>query len=47
MLPPILARKKAMGYPVFDGQYDLNIVGVRKRNGAPNKFDDMLTCTYR
>ena len=47
MLPPILARKKAMAYPVFDGQYDLNIVGVRKRNGAPNKFDDMLTCTYR
>tara|TARA_A100001515_G_C4564582_1_gene207720 strand:- start:641 stop:1210 length:570 start_codon:yes stop_codon:yes gene_type:complete len=47
MLPPILARKKELGYPVFDGQYDLNIVGIRKRNGAPNRFDDMLTCTYR
>jgi len=47
MLPPILARKKALGYPVFDGQYDLNIIGIRKRNGTPNKFDDMVSCVYR
>ena len=47
MLPPILARKEALGYPVFHGQYDLNIVGIRKRNGTANAFDDLICIAYR
>ena len=47
MLPPILARKEALGYPVFCGQYDLNIIGIRKRSGKPDAFDDLICCAYR
>tara|TARA_R100000315_G_scaffold59465_1_gene35262 strand:- start:359 stop:985 length:627 start_codon:yes stop_codon:yes gene_type:complete len=36
-------------YRFFDGgkPYDVNIVGVRRENGTPNKFDDMLMVVYR
>ena len=47
MLPPVLKQIRALGYPVFDGQYDLNLFGIRKRNGAPNAFDDLVGCAYR
>ena len=48
MIPPVLARMKALGYAVFDGDpYDLNIFGIRKRNGVPNVFDDLIGCAYR
>ena len=47
MLPHVLRRMKELGYPVFTGSYDLNIFGIRKRNGTPNKFDDTLGCAYK
>tara|TARA_R100000008_G_C3556959_1_gene153773 strand:+ start:149 stop:727 length:579 start_codon:yes stop_codon:yes gene_type:complete len=48
MLPPLLQRVKDLGYEVFtDGDYDLNIVGIRTKSREANKFDDIMTCTYR
>jgi hypothetical protein len=49
MLHPILDRLKELGYAVFDnGDYDLNIVGIRKKEGAvANKFDDVLHCIFK
>ena len=39
MLHPILDRLKELGYVVFDnGDYDLNIVGLRKKLGITGKF---------
>ena len=49
MLHPVLDRVKSLGYAVFDnGDYDLNIVGVRKKQGAvANTFDDVLHCIFK
>lgn len=39
----------AKGYTVFlgDGVYDLNIVGIRAKDLAPNQFNDWITVMYR
>lgn len=36
-------------YRFFDGAkaYDVNIIGVRRMKGTPNKFDDMIVAIYR
>ena len=36
-------------YIFFDGAkpYDVNIIGVRRNNGTPNRFDDMIMLIYR
>ena len=47
MLPMILEEIADRGHPVFDGQYDLNIFGIRKTDGQPNEFDDLIGCAYR
>lgn len=48
MLPPILQRVKDLGHVVFtNGDWNLNIVGIRAKEPRANKFDDMITCTYR
>ena len=48
MLPPTLQHMKSKGYTVFErGDYNLNIVGVRKRNGQPGKWDDSLAVFYK
>ena len=45
---PVLDRVKDLGLVVFtNGDYDLNIVGVRTANGTPNRFDDRLYCIYK
>jgi hypothetical protein len=45
---PILQKVQQLGFKVFtDGDYDLNIIGVRKANGTPNAFDDTLYCIYK
>ena len=45
---PVLDRVKELGLVVFtNGDYDLNIVGVRTANGTPNRFDDRLYCIYK
>jgi len=36
------------GYTYYEtGNYNLNIVGVRKKNNIPNKYDDYITVTYK
>jgi len=48
MLPPILQQIKDLGYVAFDnGNYDLNIIGIRTKPREANKFDDIMTCTYK
>jgi len=43
MSKPILLQKlEAKGYKVFEKKWDINIIGVRKKNGQPNKFDDRI-----
>ena len=48
MLPATLAYMKSKGFAVFTkGDYNLNIVGVRKRNGKPGKWDDALRVFWK
>ena len=45
--PKLLDTLESKGFAVFEnGDYNLNIIGVRKRNGTPNKFDDTLVVIY-
>ena len=45
---PILDRVSHIGGKVFtDGDWNLNIVGIRTWKGAPNRFDDVLHCIYK
>jgi len=49
MLPPVLAHIKKLGYKVFDNpkyDYDLNIFGIRNKDGETNAFDDLVGCIY-
>ena len=44
----ILRRVEHIGGAVFDnGDFDLNIVGIRSKNGRPNVFDDELFLIYK
>jgi hypothetical protein len=48
MLHPILERVEAIGGRVFSqGDYNLNIVGIRNPNPRPNKFDDVMHVIYK
>ena len=48
MLHPILQRVQEIGGTVFtDGDWNLNLVGIRKRDGTPNRFDDEMHCIYK
>ncbi len=39
----ILFWAKSKGHVVFDSRpWDLNIIGVRRKNGVPNRFDDRI-----
>ena len=47
-LPPILQRVKDKGYAVFtNGDWNLNIVGVRSRSRVANAFDDELYLVFK
>jgi len=48
-LPPILWTVKSYGFVIFeDGDYDLNIIGIRNvTNAKPNQFDDILIVAYK
>lgn len=36
------------GYTYYEtGNFNLNIIGVRKKNNIPNKYDDYITVTYK
>ena len=41
MIPTILAKRKALGYPVFTKDLSLNITFERRLPDTPNKFDDL------
>ena len=46
--PKILDHLASMDYAVFEeGDWNLNIIGVRKRFGTPNKFDDTMVVCYK
>ena len=46
--PKLLDVLEERGFAVFEnGDYNLNIIGVRKRFGTPNKFDDTLVVIYK
>ena len=48
MIPSILQRAKDSGYQIFvDGDYNVNLVGVRSRTNKSNKFDDLLYCVFK
>lgn len=42
-LPIVLKRCADLGYKVFEGEWDLNIVAVRSADQTPNVFNDLLT----
>ena len=47
-LPPILRRVKALGFKVFtNGDYDLNIVGIRSRARLADNFDDEIVVVWK
>lgn len=48
-LPPILWTVKSYGFKIFeDGDYDLNIIGVRNViDPKDNQFDDLMIIAYR
>tara|TARA_Y100000593_G_scaffold83291_1_gene156851 strand:+ start:99 stop:686 length:588 start_codon:yes stop_codon:yes gene_type:complete len=48
MMPPILEKIKSLGYAVFiNGDYNLNLFGIRSTNRNSNSFDDLLGCAYK
>ena len=47
-LPPILQAVQAKGYAVFtNGDWNLNITGIRSPQRVANAFDDRLCVTYK
>ena len=47
-LPPILQAVQSKGFKVFtDGDYNLNITGIRSPERVANAFDDRLCVTYK
>ena len=42
-LPVVLQRCRALGYKVFEGEWDLNVVAVRSADQTPNVFNDLIT----
>lgn len=47
-LPPILRKLESLGYKVFeDGDYNLNLFGIRSKVRDANAFDDNLGCAYK
>lgn len=47
MRPAILERVASMGFKVFDGEMNVNIVGVRSVSRESNSFDDRLHLCYQ
>ena len=48
MIPSILKEVKDKGYAIFtQGDYNLNLVGVRNKQATPNKFDDKIYVVFK
>lgn len=47
-IPPVLDRVKALGYPVFvNGDWNLNITGLRCPERVANAFDDRICVSFK
>ena len=40
--PALLIELENKNYKVYQNKWDLNIIGIRKKNGTQNKFDDRI-----
>lgn len=48
MRPKILDYAEHLGHVVFEeGQYNVNIIGVRSAEHQANRFDDVIYCVYK
>ena len=48
MLPPVLERIKSLGYKVFtNGDYNLNLFGIRSPETTSGAYNDLLGCAYK
>ena len=48
MKPYLLDHVESLGHAVFTGGvYNLNIIGIRKKDGEVNKFDDRICVVYK
>ena len=47
MTPKIIEQAQALGYVVFDGEMDLNLIAVRSSHIVPNKFNDKFYVVYK
>tara|TARA_B100001123_G_scaffold356893_1_gene410779 strand:+ start:6449 stop:7285 length:837 start_codon:yes stop_codon:yes gene_type:complete len=46
-LPPVLEHLKSLGHEVmWEGDYHLNLFGIRSKSTTPNSFDDTFGCAY-
>lgn len=46
-LKNIIASLKKKGYPLFKGDYNLTLVGVRSKNKNANTFNDVLVVLFK
>ena len=47
-IPKILERVANLGHVIFlNGDYNLNLIGVRTKSRVANKFDDWLYCVFK
>jgi hypothetical protein len=48
MKPSILERVVEAGHQIFEnGDYDVNLIGVRSANRVANRFDDTFHCVWK
>ena len=47
LLPPVLQRFRDLGFKVFEKPFMMNIFGIRRKDGVPDQFDDLLGVAYR
>jgi hypothetical protein len=46
-LPPVLAQMQKLGHKIMcEGDYHLNLFGIRSPNKVANSFDDIMGCAY-
>lgn len=46
-LPPVLVHIQSLGHKImWDGDYHLNLFGIRHPNTKSNSFDDIMGCAY-
>lgn len=48
LLPPVLAHLKSLGHAVFlNGDYNLNLFGIRSPDDESGVYNDLLGCAYK